>query len=62
MKVIVHDGIGIWLCARRLHQGSFCWSPAGSGATLALNAEELRALVIGLPWYRLNETATIRVL
>ncbi len=27
MKVLVHDGIGIWLCARRLHQGTFCWSP-----------------------------------
>ena len=23
MKVLVHDGIGIWLAARRLHQGHF---------------------------------------
>ena len=25
MKVLVHDGIGIWLAARRLHQGKFVW-------------------------------------
>ena len=31
MKVLVHDGIGIWLCARRLHQGRFVWASAGSG-------------------------------
>ncbi|MBH8614008.1 IS66 family insertion sequence element accessory protein TnpB [Pseudomonas mohnii] len=23
MKVLVHDGLGIWLAARRLHQGKF---------------------------------------
>ncbi|QRN21628.1 IS66 family insertion sequence element accessory protein TnpB [Acinetobacter baumannii] len=23
MKVLVHDGLGIWLCARRLEQGKF---------------------------------------
>ena len=25
MKVLVHDGIGIWLAARRMHQGHFVW-------------------------------------
>ena len=25
MKVLVHDGIGVWLAARRLHQGRFVW-------------------------------------
>ena len=29
IKVLVHDGIGIWLCARRLHQGRFVWASAG---------------------------------
>ena len=28
MKVLVHDGIGIWLASRRLHQGRFSW-PTG---------------------------------
>ena len=25
MKVLVHDGIGVWLAARRLNQGKFAW-------------------------------------
>ncbi|WP_162254476.1 IS66 family insertion sequence element accessory protein TnpB, partial [Pelomonas sp. Root1444] len=25
MKVLVPDGIGVWLAARRLHQGRFVW-------------------------------------
>ncbi|WP_350035364.1 IS66 family insertion sequence element accessory protein TnpB [Marinobacter salarius] len=23
MKVLIHDGLGIWLCARRLNRGKF---------------------------------------
>ena len=61
LKVLVHDGIGIWLCARRLHQGSFTWAPAGGAAALSLSAEQLRALVIGLSWHRIGDGATIRV-
>lgn len=61
MKVLVHDGLGIWLCARRLHQGSFTWASAASGAAVGLTSEQLRALVIGLPWHRLAEGASIRV-
>ena len=61
MKVLVHDGIGIWLCARRLHQGSFTWAKPGSSATVSITNEQLRALAIGLPWYRIGEGATIRV-
>lgn len=61
MKVLVHDGIGIWLCARRLHQGSFTWASTEAGKTLSLTTEQLRALVLGLPWHRLGEAATIRI-
>lgn len=61
MKVLVHDGIGIWLCARRLHQGSFKWVAPGATSSVSLSAEQLRALVIGLPWHRIGEGATIRV-
>ncbi|WP_221885688.1 IS66 family insertion sequence element accessory protein TnpB [Variovorax sp. MHTC-1] len=32
MKILVHDGIGLWLCARRLHEGRFAW-PATSATT-----------------------------
>lgn len=61
LKVLVHDGFGIWLCARRLHQGSFAWATPGGTATLSLSTEQLRALVIGLPWHRIGDGATIRV-
>ncbi|WP_418116371.1 hypothetical protein [Variovorax sp. NFACC27] len=30
----MHDGIGIWLAARRLHQGRFTW-PGGDCAAVA---------------------------
>lgn len=61
MKVLVHDGIGIWLCARRLHQGRFVWAQDGSVPQVRMSLEQLHALVIGLPWHRLSEGAAIRV-
>jgi transposase len=61
IKLLVHDGIGIWLCARRLHQGRFSWVSPGSEARLKISNEQLQALVIGLPWCRIDAQATIRV-
>lgn len=61
IKVLVHDGIGIWLCARRLHQGRFIWASAGSGTRVAISQEQLRALIVGLPWWRIGAQASIRV-
>ena len=61
IKMLVHDGIGIWLCARRLHQGRFIWARAGSDARLMISNEQWQALVIGLPWCRIDAQATIRV-
>ncbi|WP_366945692.1 IS66 family insertion sequence element accessory protein TnpB [Hydrogenophaga sp.] len=29
MKVLVHDGIGVWLAARRLNSGKFVWPREG---------------------------------
>ena len=48
MKVLVHDGVGIWLAARRLHQGRFFWPSLRHGSEVALDAEQLQALVLGL--------------
>jgi len=59
MKVLVHDGIGIWLCARRLHQGRFLWADASPHAQRSLSREQLSALVLGLPWQRLGEAGVI---
>ena len=61
IKVLVHDGIGIWLAARRLNQGRFVWPPHGLGHQVALTHEQLQALVIGLPWQRMGEGGVIRV-
>jgi transposase len=61
IKLLLHDGIGIWLCSRRLHQGRFIWASAESGSQLTITTEQLQALVIGLPWCRIGAHATIRV-
>jgi len=59
MKVLAHDGFGIWLCARRLHQGSFAWPTRAPGSQLALTRAQFDALVVGLPWQRLIEHQVI---
>ena len=61
IKLLVHDGIGIWLCARRLHQGRFIWASAAMGARVAISPEQLQALLVGLPWWRMGAQAAIRV-
>jgi transposase len=61
MKVLVHDGIGFWLAARRLHQGHFVLpNPAGQ-TQLTLTRPQLDALVLGLPWSRIGEGGIITV-
>ena len=61
MKVLVHDGIGVWLAARRLNQGKFVW-PKDASTTLSLTHPQLDALVLGLPWQRIGEAGVIRLL
>lgn len=61
MKVIVHDGFGVWLCSRRLHKGSFTWvKGAELGSSVTLSTEQFNALIVGLPWQRLGEYSTIK--
>jgi transposase len=61
VKLLVHDGFGIWCATRRLHAGRFAWTPANTpGPTaLQLSREQFEALVIGLPWQRLPELGVI---
>jgi transposase len=61
MKVLVHDGIGVWLAARRLNSGKFFW-PRDSGSTLTMTREQFDALVLGLPRQRIGEAGIITVL
>lgn len=58
VKVLVHDGIGVWLAARRLNQGKFVW-PAPGAIRMELSHEQVSALVLGLPWQRLGAAAII---
>ena len=62
MKVLVHGGFGLWLCARRLYEGSFIRATMRRDRGTALTHEQLQALVVGLPWERLDERTKIRVL
>lgn len=62
MKVLVHDGFGLWLCARRLYEGSFIRACLTQERALELSHEQLQAIVVGLPWERLDERTKIRVL
>lgn len=59
LKVMVHDGIGIWLAARRLHQGRFVWPSAGGSMQQSIGREQLNALVMGLPWQRIGQAGVI---
>jgi transposase len=61
MKVLVHDGVGVWLAARRLNRGKFVW-PHNVEGTLSLSRAQLDALVLGLPWQMMGEAGIIRVL
>lgn len=59
MKVLVHDGIGIWLAARRLHVGRFVWPQDTAFDRWGLNRAQLDALVLGLPWQRIGDAGII---
>ena len=57
----MHDGFGIWCAARRLNQGGFDWprGAAAGDAPLTLTKDQFDALVLGLPWQRLEQMRRI---
>jgi transposase len=62
IRLLVHDGFGVWCAARRLNQGRFEW-PRGVTADmppLALSKDQFDALVLGLPWQRLEQMRVIQ--
>lgn len=63
IKLLVHDGFGVWCATRRLHTGGFVWPERGPGqlpdATLQLSTQQFEALAVGLPWQRLGELSVI---
>lgn len=57
LKLLVHDGFGLWCAGRRLNQGRFIW-PSDS-VPAALTRAQFDALVLGLPWQRLEQMSVI---
>ena len=57
VKILVWDGTGLWVLAKRLEAGKFSW-PGAEGVSTTLRPEELGALLSGLEvtakagWYR----------
>lgn len=64
LKVLVYDGVGMWLCTRRLQAGGFAWprdvSSPGAGV-FELTREQFDWLVAGLPWQRLSAPTPQRI-
>jgi transposase len=48
LKVLVWDGSGLWVCAKRLEKGRFRWPTAGDGSCVVMRPEELAILISGL--------------
>lgn len=58
VKLLLHDGFGVWCATRRLNEGRFLW-PAAGAASMTLTREQFEALVIGLPWQRMEQLQVI---
>src|SRR5208282_1280297 len=61
LKVLVWDGSGLWVCAKRLEKGRFTWPQSGDAqGKVVLSYEELSLLLGGIDlaktkhkrWYR----------
>ena len=64
IKLLLHDGFGMWCASRRLIQGGFEWPRGGpdTSACITLSKQQFDALVLGLPWSRLEQMqATTRL-
>lgn len=61
IKLLVHDGFGVWCAARRLNEGRFVWPRQVSAGTAltTLTQPQFDALVLGLPWQRLEQMRVI---
>lgn len=60
LKVLYCDGTGVWVCAKRLGQGTFAWPQTSAPGALQILAAELTLLLSGIdldrtqtrPWWR----------
>ncbi|MGS0741205.1 IS66 family insertion sequence element accessory protein TnpB [Glaciimonas sp. GG7] len=56
LKLLIWDGTGVWLCQRRLHQGSFVW-PRADASHVVLTEAQWQWLNSGVDWQRLARAA-----
>jgi len=64
IKVLLHDGFGVWCATRRLNVGGFVWPKINNEQNhertpLQLSQQQFDALVLGLPWQSLEELRVI---
>lgn len=61
LKVLVWDGSGLWVCAKRLERGRFRWPEGKAARSVSMRPEELAMLLNGMDlaqalprrnWYR----------
>ncbi len=61
LKILLFDGTGFWVLAKRLEKGTFLWpSPTDGPQSVQMRADELMLLLAGIdltesshrPWYR----------
>ena len=55
IKLLCVDAQGVWLCVRRLHEGSFVWPRTGD-ALCTLSPQQLAWLSAGVDWQRLSRS------
>jgi len=53
VKILVYDGTGLVLYAKRLEAGRFCW-PSPAEGVVRLTGAQLATLLEGLPWNELR--------
>ena len=61
-KVLIHDGLGVWLCTRQLDDSKFhglgnqlAKRPLTDTHGLTLTQSQFNALISGLPWHNLGK-------
>ena len=61
IKLLVHDGFGVWCAARRLNKRGFEWPTRAEGAAspVTMTKDQFDALVLGLPWQRMEQMRLI---
>jgi len=48
LKILYFDGSGLWVFAKRLEKGTFCWPDERASARVVLKSSELALLLGGL--------------